>query len=76
MEQMGKVMIAVGGAIGLLGLVCFGLGRLFPNLRPGRLPGDIVVERPGMGFYVPITSMVIVSLVLTAILWLIGAVKR
>jgi uncharacterized membrane protein len=37
----------------------------------GRLPGDIRVERPGVRFYVPITSMIIVSVVLTLLLSLI-----
>lgn len=37
----------------------------------GRLPGDIRIERPGYVFYAPITSMVIISLVLTAVLTLI-----
>jgi hypothetical protein len=37
----------------------------------GRLPGDIRVERPGMQFYAPITSMIIVSIVLTILLSLV-----
>jgi len=37
----------------------------------GRLPGDIRVERPGTRFYAPITSMIIVSVILTLVLWLI-----
>jgi hypothetical protein len=37
----------------------------------GRLPGDIRVERPGMRFYAPITSMIILSIVLTLVLSLI-----
>ena len=37
----------------------------------GRLPGDIRVERPGMRFYAPITSMIIVSVFLTLVMSLI-----
>jgi hypothetical protein len=37
----------------------------------GRLPGDIRVERPGMRVYAPITSMIIVSVVLTVLLSLV-----
>jgi membrane protein implicated in regulation of membrane protease activity len=37
----------------------------------GRLPGDIRVERPGTRFYAPITSMIIVSVILTLVLSLI-----
>jgi hypothetical protein len=37
----------------------------------GRLPGDIRVERPGTRFYAPITSMIIISVILTLVLSLI-----
>ena len=37
----------------------------------GRLPGDIRVERPGFRFYAPLASMLLVSLLLSAVLWLI-----
>ncbi len=37
----------------------------------GRLPGDIRVERPGMKFYFPITTMLLISLLLSALLWII-----
>ena len=36
----------------------------------GRLPGDIVIERPGFRFYLPITTMLLISVVLSLLLWL------
>lgn len=36
----------------------------------GKLPGDIRIERPGFRLYVPITSCLLVSLVVSAVLWL------
>ncbi len=48
-------------------LLSFG-GRL-PWL--GRLPGDIVVERPGFHFYLPLATSVLLSLLLSAVLWLL-----
>jgi hypothetical protein len=41
------------------------------NLRPFRLPGDIRIERNGFTLYLPITTMLLLSLVGTGILWLI-----
>ncbi|MCF1503464.1 DUF2905 domain-containing protein [Afifella sp. H1R] len=56
----------------LIGLALVAAGLLWPLLsRFGlfRLPGDIAVERENVSFYFPITTMVIVSLVLSLILW-------
>ncbi|MEW8030060.1 MAG: DUF2905 domain-containing protein [Candidatus Thiodiazotropha sp.] len=50
------------------------LGLLWPwidKIPFGRLPGDIVVERENFRFYLPLTSMLLVSAVITLILWLI-----
>ncbi len=49
------------------------LGVLSPWLRRfgfGRLPGDIVVDRPGLRFFFPITTMIVVSLLVSLLLWL------
>jgi hypothetical protein len=54
------------------GLVLVILGIAWPwlsKLGLGRLPGDIRIERDGFTFYFPITTGIIVSLVLTLLLW-------
>jgi len=56
----GLVLVIAGGLVWLGALSWF-----------GRLPGDVRLERPGYQFYAPITSMVIVSLVLTVVVALI-----
>jgi hypothetical protein len=63
---MGKVLILVGLAIVALGIVL----HWFPWLLSwfGRLPGDIRVERESGGFYFPIVSMLIVSIVASLLL--------
>jgi hypothetical protein len=63
---MGKVLILVGLAIVALGIVL----HWFPWLLGwfGRLPGDIRVERESGGFYFPIVSMLIVSIVASLLL--------
>jgi len=56
----------------LLGLVILVTGLLWPYLSRlglGRLPDDIVIERESFSFYFPLMTSIIVSLVLSAMLW-------
>lgn len=58
----------------ILGIVLVVAGLLWPwlsKLGLGRLPGDIVIERGNGRFYFPITTSIIVSLVLSLVLWLL-----
>ncbi len=64
----GWLLIIVGPVIATVGLVWL-LSPSIPWL--GRLPGDIVIERPNGRFYFPVTTCILVSLVLSAILWLV-----
>lgn len=67
---MGKLLIAAGIALLILGL----LVTFAPNALGwfGKLPGDIRVEGEKGGFYFPLTSMILVSVVLTLVLKLLG----
>jgi hypothetical protein len=59
----------------LLGLILVAIGflwRWIGLLRLGRLPGDIVVEHQNFSFYLPITTGLLISAVLTLVLWLIN----
>ena len=59
----------------ILGVVLVAAGLLWPfigKLGLGRLPGDIVVERPGYSFYFPIMTSLVISVVLSLILWLVN----
>jgi Protein of unknown function (DUF2905) len=60
---MGAVLAVIG-----LGLV---LAERFPGLRIGRLPGDIRVERGNFRFYFPLATSIVVSVLLTLVLWLL-----
>jgi hypothetical protein len=58
----------------ILGLILLAIGLLWPwliKLGLGRLPGDIRIERDGFGFYFPLTTGLIVSIVVSLILWLL-----
>jgi len=55
-----------------LGLVILAIGLLLPYLSQlglGRLPGDIVIERENMTFYFPLMTCLLVSLLLSLVLW-------
>ena len=57
-----------------LGLVLLVAGLAWPwlaRLGLGRLPGDIRIERDGFGFYFPLTTSILVSLLLTLVFWLL-----
>ncbi len=56
------------------GILAILVGIFFPYLSKlplFRLPGDIVIEKPNFKFYFPIVSMIIISVVISVILWLI-----
>lgn len=53
-----------------IGVILIAAGLLWPFLSKlgiGRLPGDIIIRRDGFSFYFPITTMIIISVVLTLI---------
>lgn len=57
----------------VIGVVCIAIGLLWPwlaKLPLGRLPGDIVINRPGFSFYFPLTTMIVISLLISLLLWL------
>jgi hypothetical protein len=59
----------------ILGVVLVVAGLLWPwlgKLGLGRLPGDIVVERDNFRLYLPITTSILISIVLSLILWLLN----
>lgn len=59
----------------ILGIVLVVLGVLWPwiaKLGLGRLPGDIVIERENFRLYIPIVTSLIVSIVLSVILWFLN----
>lgn len=53
-----------------MALIGFVIWKLGDKLPLGRLPGDIAIQRPGYGFYFPITTCIVISLVITLISWL------
>jgi hypothetical protein len=64
---LGRVLMLTGGILFVLGLAFTYLGRA----GVGRLPGDIVVERGHFTFYFPIVTSILLSLILSGLLWLL-----
>ena len=68
MSEIGKYLIYVGLALALVGVVLWlGGGRL----GLGKLPGDVVINRGSTTFYFPIVTCLLLSLLLSAVLWLL-----
>ncbi len=68
MQPIGKTIVVLGVILVLVGLVVWLAGDKFSWF--GHLPGDIRVERKNMRFYAPITSMILLSILLSLLLWL------
>ncbi len=73
MHDLGRLLLIIGLVTAAVGGVLL-LVEAFPAVRAlwakfplGRLPGDIVIEKPGMKLYIPITSAVLVSVVLSVL---------
>lgn len=62
---MQRLLITIGILILVLGLLWPWLGKL----PLGRLPGDILIEREGLRLYLPITTMLLISALITLVLW-------
>ena len=61
-----------------LGLVILIVGIVWPivsRIGLGRLPGDILIQRGGTGFYFPLATCIIVSIALSALFWLFSTVN-
>ncbi len=69
MDSLPRLLIVAG-----LVLLAAGVLLYFAPHMPwlGRLPGDIRVERPSFRFYAPLTTSIIISVVLSLILWLVA----
>ncbi|MCL6546606.1 MAG: DUF2905 domain-containing protein [Bryobacteraceae bacterium] len=70
MRDLGRLMVVMGGILVLFGLLVTFQDRL--PLRIGRLPGDIVIRGKNSVFYFPLATSLLLSVVLSLILWLIG----
>lgn len=72
-SEFGKLLLIIGGMIFLLGLLLSFSGKI-PYL--GQLPGDILVKKKNFSFYFPLTTCIILSIVLTALVYFFTNIFR
>ncbi len=73
MHDLGRTLIVLGLLLVVVGAVILGLNRLLPL---GRLPGDFAWRGKGWSVSFPLAASVILSILLTALLWVIGRLRR
>lgn len=70
MNGIGRTLIAIGAVLVIAGLL-IALGARLP-FRLGRLPGDFVYKGRHSVFYFPLMTCLVLSLVLSFVMWLVG----
>ena len=66
-SPMQKILITIGVIVIIIGL----LWPWLVKLPLGRLPGDIIINKPHLKIIIPITTMIIVSIIISVILWIL-----
>jgi len=66
---LGRTLITIGLVLVAAGLLVTVVGRFTPL---GRLPGDVVYRRGNFTFYFPVVTCVVLSLLITLVMWLMG----
>jgi hypothetical protein len=76
MSDLGKALIGMGIFVVLLGVLLIGASKL--DLPLGRLPGDFAwrSKSGNSSFYFPLATSLLVSILLTVLFWIIGAIRK
>jgi hypothetical protein len=74
MAEFGKLLLILGTVLLVAGLLLILLGRT--NLPLGRLPGDIIYRGKHSTFYFPLATSILLSVLLSLVLYVIGRWKR
>ena len=74
MVEMGRLLVGLGIALVVIGGIVMLLGRT--GLPLGRLPGDIVYRGKNTTFYFPLATCILLSVVLSLVMYLISHLKR
>ncbi|HPC21454.1 MAG TPA: DUF2905 domain-containing protein [Phycisphaerae bacterium] len=64
--NLGKLLVIAGLTLAIIGALIWGFGRL--GIR--RLPGDIYYQSDGVRIYIPIVTCLVLSILLTAVIWI------
>ena len=74
MAEFGKVIMLIGMVIVIIGFLLTFSDKL--PFQLGRLPGDIIIKKEGFTFYFPLTTSILVSVVLSLLFYLLGKYIR
>ena len=74
MAELGKILLFAGLVLIIVGGLFLLLGRT--NLPIGRLPGDILYRGKNVRFYFPLTTSILISIVLSLVLYVISRIRR
>jgi hypothetical protein len=74
MGDLGRMLIFIGGLLLVVGIVVILAGKA--NLPIGRLPGDIVYRGKNTTFYVPLATSILLSVVLSLVLYVVNRMRR
>lgn len=74
LRETGKLLLVIGGVLVVFGALMVSGARL--PFRLGRLPGDIAYQGRHGSFYFPIVTCVILSVLLTFVLWIVNLFRR
>ncbi len=73
MAPLGKILILAGSVIVGVGIILLFVGRI-PFL--GKLPGDIVVKKENFQLYFPLTTGIVLSILISLVFWLISFIGK
>ena len=69
MQSIGKIIIIIGIILVVVGIITYFGGNKLNWF--GNLPGDIKIEKENFKFYFPVTTMILLSIILSLIIWII-----
>ena len=69
MQQTGKILIILGVIVIIAGIIVYFGGYKLNFL--GKLPGDIRVEKENFRFYFPVTTIILLSIIVSFIIWIV-----
>ena len=73
MDSLGRMLLIAGAILALAGVALLAADRI--GLPLGRLPGDIRIDRDGFHFYFPLASCLLVSALLSGLVWLVQRLR-
>jgi hypothetical protein len=74
MNELGKVLLGLGLLLAVIGAVLLLAGRI--GLPLGRLPGDIAYRGKNVSFYFPLSTSILISIVLSLIFYVLSHLRR